>query len=152
MPPLSTQNLPPEAFPAVDVRRAISSFPRGSAAGPSPGHLAELISVPRVALLDGIVIASVLFASGSVPVAARPFFFGARLSALRKKDGGVRPIACGDVLRRLAARLLCRLVRPVASSLLLASHQVGVGVRHGAEAPQHTAPGSQKEGRMPRRW
>ena len=32
---------------------------------------------------------------------------GARLLALRKPNGTIRPIACGSVLRRLAARALC---------------------------------------------
>ena len=31
-------------------------------------------------------------------------FFGANLIALRKKDGGVRPIAVGCTLRRLVAK------------------------------------------------
>ena len=33
----------------------------------------------------------------------RPFFFGASVIALNKKDGGVRPIAVGCTLRRLVA-------------------------------------------------
>ena len=32
---------------------------------------------------------------------------GARLVALRKPNGGIRPIACGGVLRRLAGRAAC---------------------------------------------
>ena len=31
---------------------------------------------------------------GKVPVSARPFFFGAKLTCLGKKDGGVMPIVC----------------------------------------------------------
>ncbi len=31
---------------------------------------------------------------------ARPYFFGARLIAINKKNGGVRPIAIGNILRR----------------------------------------------------
>ncbi len=42
------------------------------------------------------------FAKGAVSPALRPVFFGARLIGLLKKDGGFRPIACGDVFRRLA--------------------------------------------------
>ena len=45
-----------------------------------------------------------------VLVGARPFFFGATLTTLNKKDGGVRPIAVGCSLRRLAAKCLCNSV------------------------------------------
>jgi len=36
---------------------------------------------------------------------------GARVFALRKPNGKLRPIACGSVLRRLAARVLCAAFR-----------------------------------------
>jgi hypothetical protein len=51
------------------------------------------------------------FAAGRGPDALRPIFFGARLIGLLKKDGGIRPIACGDVFRRLAGRLLAKRVK-----------------------------------------
>jgi hypothetical protein len=35
----------------------------------------------------------------------RAFFFGAKLIAIKKKDGGTRPIAIGETLRRLAAKI-----------------------------------------------
>ena len=43
--------------------------------------------------------------SGSVPEYVRDSFFGAKLCALSKKDGGLRPIAIGSVYRRLASRM-----------------------------------------------
>lgn len=45
-----------------------------------------------------------LVLAGEVAPLARPFFFGASLIALTKKDGGVRPITVGCTLRRLAAK------------------------------------------------
>ena len=39
-----------------------------------------------------------LVLEGKTPVSVRPNFFGARLTALRKSDGGVRPIASGCTL------------------------------------------------------
>ena len=36
---------------------------------------------------------------------------GARIFALRKPDGKLRPVACGSVLRRLAARVSCTVFR-----------------------------------------
>ena len=41
---------------------------------------------------------------GKVPVGLRPFFFGAKLIGLRKKDGGIPPIAVGNTLRRMGER------------------------------------------------
>ena len=45
-----------------------------------------------------------LLAAGRIPPTARAFFFGARLIALGKKGGGVRPIASGDVFRRILGK------------------------------------------------
>jgi len=133
---------PPEPFSAAEVRKALMSFPPGSAAGPtglSPAHLTELIAVVGTPLVDGLCHAASLLAAGAVPAEAAPYFFGAKLSALRKKDGGVRPIACGETLRRLAARCLCSRVRKEAAVHLTALGQVGVGIPHGGEGLLHAA-------------
>jgi len=43
----------------------------------------------------------------TIPVPrAAPYLCAARLIPLKKKDGGVRPIAVGDTLRRLKAKWL----------------------------------------------
>ena len=62
---------------------------------------------------------------------------GARLHAAAKKDGGIRPIAVGNILRRLTAKTIARRVQERAASLL-APHQLGVGVKNGCEAILHT--------------
>ena len=41
---------------------------------------------------------------GNVPFELRPYFFGAKLIALKKPDGGLRPIAVGNTFRRLSAK------------------------------------------------
>ena len=43
---------------------------------------------------------------GRVPKLVAEVFYGANLIALGKKDGGVRPIAVGFTLRRLAAKIV----------------------------------------------
>jgi hypothetical protein len=43
--------------------------------------------------------------SGRVPEVIQPVFCGASLCALNKKDGGIRTIAVGGILRRLVAKL-----------------------------------------------
>jgi hypothetical protein len=63
----------------------------------------------------------------------QPTLFGARLVALVKKDGGLRPIACGEILRRLAGKVLCGLCKKALVKALLPVGQVGVGVPNGIE-------------------
>ncbi|KAK3267241.1 hypothetical protein CYMTET_24196 [Cymbomonas tetramitiformis] len=46
--------------------------------------------------------------SNKVPAEILPWLMGARLIALLKPGGGVRPIASGEVLRRLAGEVVCR--------------------------------------------
>ena len=63
---------------------------------------------------------------------------GAPLTALHKKFGGFRPIAVGEVLRRLVNRCCCSAVRPRLSEFFLPYGQVGVGTKGGLEAAVHT--------------
>ena len=44
--------------------------------------------------------------NGDTPSSIGPFFFGASLIALEKKGGGVRHIAIGCTLHRLAAKAI----------------------------------------------
>ena len=75
---------------------------------------------------------------GKTPTSIRPFFFGASLTALTKKEGGIRPIAVGCTLRRLAAKLVDFRTRDKMEAPLAPS-QLGYGVRGGAEAAVHAA-------------
>ena len=45
-----------------------------------------------------------LIGDSIIPEALRPFFLGAKLIALMKIDGGLRPIAIGNTLRRIASK------------------------------------------------
>ena len=67
-----------------------------------------------------------------------PVFFGARLIALSKYEGdGLRPIAIGLTLRRLAGKIVMNKLRPDCKQLL-SSRQLGVGVTRGAEIAVHS--------------
>jgi hypothetical protein len=57
---------------------------------------------------------------------------------LVKKDGSLRPIACGDVWRRLSARCVCK---EFSARFLeaLSPHQFGVAVKGGSEVLVHAA-------------
>ena len=58
------------------------------------------------------------------------------MTALQKKDGGVRPVAAGCTLRRLIAKVAgCKVMDAIGE--ILAPRQLGVGVRGGAEAAVH---------------
>ena len=75
--------------------------------------------------------------SGAVPAAVAPFLSGAMLHAGLKKDGGIRPIAVGNILRRLTSKCFMHGVADKAANLL-GPHQLGVGVRGGLEAIIHS--------------
>merc|ERR1712218_20450 len=77
-----------------------------------------------------------VMAAGKVPVQVRPFLCGARLVAGKKKDNSLRPIAIGNLLRRVVAKCFSSALAQQAA-VLLAPNQLGVGVRGGAEAIAH---------------
>jgi len=74
--------------------------------------------------------------AGGVPGKVRPYFFGAKLHAIRKKDGGLRPIAVGLTMRRLASKVANRWATECSMPLLF-PRQLGVGVQGGAECVVH---------------
>ena len=128
-----------------EVARAIKSFPCGSAGGPDglrPQHLKDLTSESAERggkeLLRALSSFILLVLEGNTPLSIQPIFFGANLIALRKKGGGIRPIAVGQTLRRLVAK--CggfRVVESIGASL--APLQLGYGVPSGCEAAAHAA-------------
>ena len=81
-----------------------------------------------------------LLARGEAPTSIAPYLCGDSLLALKKKDSGIRPIAVGEILRRLFAKCLCRLSSQKAASLLVPL-QVEVGVPGGCEAVSHALNG-----------
>jgi len=128
-----------------DVRKAINSFRPGSAGGPDglrPGHLKTLLSLSSaeagVTLLTTLTDFVNAILRGEVPDFAVSTFFGATLCALTKKDGGIRPIAVGNTLRRLAAKVGAR---PLSHSLgsELRPVQLGYSTKGGCEAAAHSA-------------
>ena len=58
-------------------------------------------------------------ASGLVPKDVQPFLAGAYLIGLSKKDGGIRPIAIGDLYRRLTGKCLFSLILSEANNFFL---------------------------------
>jgi hypothetical protein len=87
--------------------------------------------------LEALVSAVNKLASGRAPSSFATWLCGAPLTALAKPNGGVRPIAVGEVIRRLVAKCLMARVKQSAQALL-APLQMGVAVQGGAEAIIHT--------------
>ena len=123
--------------------QAIRSFPNGSGGGLDglrPQHLKDLVGSGgrehESRLLKSLTHFVNLVLDGCVPQEIRSIFFGASLCALRKKDGGVRPIAIGNTLRRLISKVAVRGCAETCSNLLR-PNQLGFGVRLGAEAAVH---------------
>ena len=85
--------------------------------------------------LSGLVA---LLVQGRAPRDVAKWLGGATLLAMPKKDGGVRPIAVGEVIRRLTAKVVCAAYKDD-----LANHlwplQIGVGKPMGAEIGLQTA-------------
>ena len=142
LPPPSTSPLPSISMGVV--MKAIKFFPVDTAPGPSglrATHLKESVLCPTPShaqsALTSITSFVSLLCSGDIPSEIVPFFCGASLLGSLKKDGGVRPIAVGDVLRRLVSKCLSSVVVPSVLDVL-PPHQVGVGVQAGAEAVVHS--------------
>ena len=77
-----------------------------------------------------------IVAPGNIPPCLRPYFFSANLFALGKKDGGVRPIAVGNTLRRLVSK--CAGITEKTNRKTRYGHlQLGYGCNKGAEAAAH---------------
>ena len=126
-----------------EVSRGISLFRKGSAGGPDglrPQHLKDMVSVASNSqvLLPALTAFVQLVLEGRTPTFIRPYFFGANLTAIRKSDGGVRPIAVGCTLRRLVAKVAGRKIMEEMGELL-APRQLGYGVGGGSEAAVHAA-------------
>ena len=126
-PPPPASVMPPRAFNTAEVAAAALSFPKGSGAGPSgmrPEHFKSVLKNTSAALankaLGALTRAVNAMAAGKVPVQVRPFFCGARLVAGKKKDNSLRPIAIGNLLRRVVANVSAL---PWVKRLLLCSPQ-----------------------------
>ena len=130
-------------YTEAEVMEAIRSFPRGSSAGLDglrPAHLVDLVG-PRVGEAGAQLRRALTRLVNTALRADLPNFlvrsvFGASLCALRKKTGGLRPIAVGCLYRRLATKVG---LRPLTNKLgaELAPIQLGFGSRNGCEAAVH---------------
>ena len=146
---------PPVQVAIVDVVNALRSFPSGTAPGPSclrANHVKEAVfcSSPDSAesALEGLVGVVNLLCAGRAPPAILPYLCGATLLACNKKNGGLRPIAVGEVLRRLTSKCVSRAVHTDAIEVL-SPLQVGVGIPVGCESIVHSVVSLQEDFSIP---
>ena len=92
------------------IMKAIVSFPNGSGGGPDgllPQYLKDLTGPSAgegsVLLLKSLVGIITLILEGRIPKSICPLL-GATLIPLRKKSGGIRPIAIGSTIGRRASK------------------------------------------------
>ena len=124
------------------VEQCIRSFHRLSGGGPSglrPIHIKCCLSTEdRDEVLERCTALVNLLAKGDAPKSLAPFLAGANLTALPKKDNGIRPVAVGEVWRRLTAKCLCNSYKEQSGSFFF-PQQIGVGQRLGTGIGLETA-------------
>ena len=108
---LSSPSLPNEEtfnLSKNQLYEAVRKSPNGSGTGPSGWrykHLQVLIDNPLTA--DLLYSACSAIARGALPETICQLMSTARLIALPKPNGDARPLAIGEVLRRLTAKAIC---------------------------------------------
>ena len=141
-PPPEEISCRPVSMTSREVYEGVRGFKTGTAAGPS-GLRAEHLKEAKgrgegrgAAALGAVTKLVNTMAAGKVPKEVAPYLFGANLFALLKKGGGHRPVAVGDILRRLTSKCIAYKVNFEASQWLRPL-QFGVGVRGGCEGIVH---------------
>ena len=145
--PESSATTPPAL--TVDTSAIMSSlraFPRGLSPGFSKLRAQHLLDATMGTIapssqtcLENLTKLVNSRLSGKLDKRISPWLVGAPLTALQKKSGGFRPIAVGEVLRRLTSHVCCSAVKPHLSKVFLPYDQVGVGTKGGLEPAVHTA-------------
>jgi len=137
----TTQALVADEHAVLD---ALKSFPVATGSGRDglkAQHLKDALLVNSSNSRDSLTNAFVdyinLLLSGSLPLELSPFISSAPLVPLLKKDGGIRPIAIGEIWRRWASKVAAR-HGATAMKAKLRPLQVGVSTPNGAEAIVHS--------------
>ena len=117
------------------VKQVLKRAPKGSAPGPS-GWTMEHIQAVAFGSEDGMeAVVAFINAGLTGDMPEWEELRASRLVPLRKKCGGIRPIAIGEVWARLMS--MCAMAACPQIGPSLAPLQVGVGVRGGAQCLGH---------------
>eukprot|EP00731_Ephydatia_muelleri_P016404 Em0009g828a len=129
----------------LDIMAILRSFPKLTAAGPSGmrvQHLLDAATVPLpTSIMSSLRHVANLLAAGKAPKELSIYLSGATLTALSKNKSNcppdVRPIAVGEVLRRLTSKCMCHLIKHKAAEFFH-PFQFGVACPRGAEKILHS--------------
>ena len=91
----------------------------------------------KTTVLDQLAALANVLARGDAPREIAHHLAGASLIALDKKDGSIRPIAVGKILRRLVGKALCKEVQNPVKEYFWPL-QVGVACALGIDSAIHT--------------
>ena len=136
----ASREIPALKLTPEKISKSLDEFTLGTACGFSALRLEHLLQC-READTTGqflVVLADLcqLLAEGRVGLDIQPFLGGASLSALVKKCGGIRPVAVGEIIRRLVSKALLNEVRD-AIAPVLGPQQFGVGAKGGSQRVGH---------------
>lgn len=148
--PVSTTDLPNLPCPQYlqvdddDVVRGIKSFDALTACGRDGLH-ADHLKVIFQSVTPGLMSQSIklmtayvnLLLSGGIPSELSTFICSAPVYPLNKKDGGIRPIAVGEIWRRLTSKVAMFAVKGDMADLLTPL-QCGVAIRSGTDGILHS--------------
>ena len=128
---------PPLTLVSDDILKGIKHFPANTACGRDglrANHLKQLVQphINRDQLVEALSKFVNFVMAGNLPCDMAKFIASAPLTAIAKKDGGIRPIAVGEIYRRLVSRIANQKVLPQLATYL-SPLQVGVGTRGGTE-------------------
>ena len=102
----------------------------------TPAHFKQMASCPDAALEHGFLgaLAAVctMMLRGEMPPEHTPWITGMPLTPLKKPDGGIRPIAVGENLRRIVSSIELSRVMTRARDYLV-PFQIGVATKNGSE-------------------
>eukprot|EP00731_Ephydatia_muelleri_P011926 Em0006g820a len=139
IPPQSSVDLLPSDF---NISAVLLSFPKDTSCGPSGLRVQHLLDASEASLPSSLLSAlkAVInkLASGRALPEIAEYLAGATVIALKKPVGNdIRPIAVGEVLRRLTSKCLCAIVKSKASEFFN-PYQYGVVCPSGVEKIIHS--------------
>ena len=141
--PLEDYSCEAYQFDEGKVLLQLQSFSKFTAAGPSkmyPEHLLQAINCSTFdqskRAMNSLTKLVNLASSGQLPSFVALAFCSATLTAMNKKKTGIRPIAVGEVIRRLVAKCIAK-EAAIEAVELFGSKQLGVAVKGGAESIVH---------------
>jgi hypothetical protein len=146
--PRAASDVSPASGPVADapaftndrVREALFSFAPTSAAGLfgyRPSLLQQCARAESFTFVPTLCRAVNLFASGDAPWFLQPFLAGGVSIALQKSATAVRPLCCGDPLRRLVAKCFCLGGKDEIAAAFKGKNY-GVGCQGGVEVVAHS--------------